>query len=185
MRIIAGSLRGRRLISPPGEAVRPTPDRVRESVFNILGQWLDGMDFLDLFSGSGAMGLEAASRGARRVVLVERDPLACETVEHNIASLGLAGVVDLVRGDVLESLASLGRGGSTFDVVFADPPYSELPSTLEAVLAALAGGSLVAPDGIVVLQARRGRDLPRHPAFAARAPRHYGITSILIHDRQT
>ncbi len=128
MRIISGSLRGRRLHAPPEGAVRPTPDRVRESVFNILGQRLDDMAFLDLYAGSGAVGLEAVSRGARRVVLVESNPEACDVIRRNIARLGCEDRATLLSRSVDLALGPLERGGEVFDVVFADPPYSSSSS---------------------------------------------------------
>lgn len=185
MRIISGIHRGRRLRAPTGEAVRPTPDRVRESVFNILGQMMDGLAFLDLYAGTGAMGLEAASRGAAPVVLVERDPDACDAIRANISHLGCEDAVTLLCAEVGECLGELVGAGTGFDVVFADPPYSEPADAMEALLGELSRGALLAQEGCVVLQQRRGRPVASHPAFEVRRPRHYGITSILIYDRLT
>jgi 16S rRNA (guanine(966)-N(2))-methyltransferase RsmD len=185
MRIISGSLRGRRLQAPAGGVVRPTPDRVRESVFNILGQRLDEMTFADLYAGSGAMGLEAASRGARRVVLVEHDPEACEVIRRNVASLGCQDRVALVCRSVDLALDEIQGRGEVFDVLFADPPYSEPPGTLDDLVARLDGTSLIDPGGCVVLQTRRGRSVAVPPGFCARRTRHYGITSIHVLDRLT
>ncbi len=121
--------RGRRIEVGELAELRPTPDRVRETLFNWLGQWLDGKACLDLFAGSGALGFEAASRGASRVVMVEKDRLALELLEKNRALLR-AEQVEIVRGDALEYLA---RGGERFDVVFLDPPFRQnaLPEVLE------------------------------------------------------
>ncbi|MBW2261644.1 MAG: 16S rRNA (guanine(966)-N(2))-methyltransferase RsmD [Deltaproteobacteria bacterium] len=183
MRIISGSLRGRRLHAPPEGVVRPTPDRVRESVFNILGQKLDDLEFLDLYAGSGAVGLEAVSRGVRRTVLVESDPAACEVIRRNIARLGCEERSELVCRSVDQALGAMQRSGDGFDVVFVDPPYSDPPGQLAALLARLGETSLVHPDGCVVLQQKRGRPVATHPCFSARKPRNYGITSILVFDR--
>ncbi len=183
MRIISGSLRGRRLHAPPVGVVRPTPDRVRESVFNILGQRLDDMAFLDLYAGSGAVGLEAVSRGARRVVLVEHDPEACDVIRRNIAHLGCEDRATLVGRSVDLALGPLERAGEVFDVVFADPPYADPPERIEALLARLDGSTLIDPDGCVVLQQKRGRSVAVPPGLSARRPRSYGITSILVLDR--
>jgi 16S rRNA (guanine(966)-N(2))-methyltransferase RsmD len=183
MRIISGSLRGRRLHAPPEGAVRPTPDRVRESVFNILGQRLDDMAFLDLYAGSGAVGLEAVSRGARRVVLVESDPVACDVIRRNVARLGCEDRATLLSRSVDLALGPLERGGEVFDVVVADPPYSDPIEQLEALLARLDGSTLVDPDGCVVLQHKRGHSVAVPPGLSARKPRSYGITSILVLDR--
>ncbi|MGE0557483.1 MAG: 16S rRNA (guanine(966)-N(2))-methyltransferase RsmD [Burkholderiales bacterium] len=121
VRIIGGAWRSRRIRFPDRPGLRPTPDRVRETLFNWLGQDLDGRDCLDLYAGSGALGFEAASRGARRVVMVERDPLAVRALQANAAMLG-AAAVEVVRADALEFLKNQ---GARFDVVFLDPPFAD------------------------------------------------------------
>jgi len=121
VRIIGGAWRSRRIRFPDRPGLRPTPDRVRETLFNWLGQDLGGRDCLDLYAGSGALGFEAASRGARRVVMVERDPLAARALQENAAVLG-AAAVEVVRADALEFLKNQ---GARFDVVFLDPPFAD------------------------------------------------------------
>jgi 16S rRNA (guanine966-N2)-methyltransferase len=133
IRIIAGEYRGRRIKVASRPGLRPTPDRVRETLFNWLGQWLDGRSCLDLFAGSGALGFEAASRGAARVVMVESDRAAFSALEAARAKIG-ARAVELVPGDALEYLArGVEKGGERFDVVFLDPPFRQnaLPTVLE------------------------------------------------------
>lgn len=122
VRIVGGVWRSRRIRFPDREGLRPTPDRVRETVFNWLGQDLTGLSCLDLFAGSGALGFEAASRGAKRVVMVENDRAAHEALRLNRDALG-ARQVELVRADALEFLRGA-RGGAQYDVIFADPPFS-------------------------------------------------------------
>ena len=119
VRIIAGEWRGRLINFPQAEGLRPTPDRVRETLFNWLGQTLDGKTCLDLFAGSGALGFEALSRGARRVVMVEQNPQALKALQENARKLG-ADRLDLAAGDGLKTLS---REGETFDVIFLDPPF--------------------------------------------------------------
>lgn len=119
MRIIGGAWRSRVIYFAPHRELRPTPDRVRETLFNWLGQDLTGASCLDLFAGSGALGFEAASRGAQRVVMVERDPATFRALERTRAALD-AGVVELFRADGLEFLRG-DRG--RYDVVFLDPPF--------------------------------------------------------------
>ena len=119
VRIVGGAWRSRRVHFTPRSGLRPTPDRVRETLFNWLGQDLAARDCLDLFAGSGALGFEAASRGARRVTMVERDAAAYRALEANRAALG-AERVELARADALEFLASERR---QYDVVFLDPPF--------------------------------------------------------------
>ena len=119
MRIIGGSWRSRLLSFPPRGDLRPTPDRVRETLFNWLGQDLTGKSCLDLFAGSGALGFEAASRGARRVVMVEQDATAFRALQANRELLG-AAAVELRRGDALEFLRA---DAEVYDVIFLDPPF--------------------------------------------------------------
>jgi 16S rRNA (guanine966-N2)-methyltransferase len=135
LRIVGGKYRSRLLRVPARPGLRPTPDRVRETLFNWLGQSLDGLACLDLYAGSGALGFEAASRGARRVVLVEKDRLALAELERNRAALG-AAQVEIVAGD---AIAYLARQREMFDVVFLDPPFRQnaLPALLENVRARL------------------------------------------------
>ncbi len=132
LRIVGGKFRSRRLRVPARPGLRPTPDRVRETLFNWLGQDLTGLACLDLFAGSGALGFEAASRGAARVVLVERDRVAAAELERNRSALG-ASQIEIVRGD---AAAYLARGEERFDVVFLDPPFRQ--NVLPALLARLA-----------------------------------------------
>jgi 16S rRNA (guanine966-N2)-methyltransferase len=132
VRIIGGQYRRRLLDFPDSAGLRPTPDRVRETLFNWLGQDLPGWTCLDLFAGSGALGFEAASRGAGRVTMIERDKAALDALEKNRVALG-ASQVDILRAD---ALAWLANDRVTFDLVFVDPPFdSELAGTVLAELA--------------------------------------------------
>ncbi|HEX6733441.1 MAG TPA: 16S rRNA (guanine(966)-N(2))-methyltransferase RsmD [Azonexus sp.] len=136
VRIVGGSLRRRLLKFPDSEGLRPTPDRVRETLFNWLGQELDGVHCLDLFAGSGALGFEAASRGAARVVMVEKTPRVLAALHENHELLHKPAAVEIVRGDALQYLAST---KAKFDLIFLDPPYKtgwlgRLESHLPAVL---------------------------------------------------
>ena len=141
VRIIAGEWRGRLIHFPQAEGLRPTPDRVRETLFNWLGQTLDGKTCLDLFAGSGALGFEALSRGARRVVMVEQNPQVLKALQENARKLG-ADRLDLVAGDGLKTLS---REGKAFDVIFLDPPFHHgiLPLLLPLL------PDRLAPDGLV------------------------------------
>ena len=149
LRIIAGELRGRRLRVPPGRAVRPTADRVREALFSILGGRLDGLRVLDAYAGTGALGIEAVSRGARETVLVEEDPRALEVLRRNVESLGIAAACTILRGHV-ETLVAGDRLRGPFDVVLADPPYGDRAG--EPLLRAVGHPGFLQPDAIVVLE---------------------------------
>lgn len=121
MRVIAGIYGGRRLVAPKGLIARPTQDRVREAWFSILGQEVQDARVLDLFAGSGALGLEALSRGAASAVFVEKARHSLEALEKNIETLGVKDVAKVVKGDALKYAEGLAEGG--YDIVFADPPY--------------------------------------------------------------
>jgi len=162
VRIIAGAWRGRRIEVAAAEGLRPTPDRVRETLFNWLGQTLEGLACLDLYAGSGALGFEAASRGATRVVLVERDPKALAVLERSRERLG-AAQVRIVHAD---ALAWLARPGERFDVVFVDPPFRQnaVPAILPGLARRLRAGARVYVEAGEALEAaapwqelRRGR----------------------------
>jgi 16S rRNA (guanine(966)-N(2))-methyltransferase RsmD len=154
VRIVGGRWRSRLLRFPDLEGLRPTPDRVRETLFNWLGQDLSGRTCLDLFAGSGVLGLEAASRGASLVVLVERDAEAFRALQANAAALaGADPGVQLARSDALEFLRSDTR---RYDVVFLDPPYAMRGR--EALLAHLRGR--IAPGALVYVEAPRAEPPP-------------------------
>ena len=167
VRIIAGTWRSRVIRFPPAAALRPTPDRVRETLFNWLGQRLDGLSCLDLFAGSGALGFEALSRGARRVVMVERDRAVAAALRTSAKELDAAGA-DIVEGD---SLKYLERTAERFDVVFLDPPFaSDLAArALEALPPHLNPGARVyVESGQPVESAARWRTLREDRAGAVR-----------------
>jgi 16S rRNA (guanine966-N2)-methyltransferase len=132
MRIIAGEFRSRKLKTVPGTAVRPTPDRLRETLFSILAPRLAGTVFLDAYAGSGAVGLEALSRGARRIILVERNPAALAVIRDNVQSLGVHSAATIVRGQ-----ASVQVPNHPAEIAFIDPPY-DLENEYTTCLAALA-----------------------------------------------
>lgn len=167
VRIISGEQRGRRLRAPEGLATRPTSDRVREALFNILSTRIQGANFLDVCAGSGAVGLEALSRGAERAVFVEQSRRALEYLESNIEACGFQDRSRIVPKDAVSALKALIARDEQFDVVYVDPPYE---ADLYAPILQLLGLSgLVAPEGIVVVE-RRSRD--RLPAEAG-VLRHY------------
>jgi 16S rRNA (guanine966-N2)-methyltransferase len=154
VRIIGGAWRSRVIHFPARPGLRPTPDRVRETLFNWLGQTLDGRRCLDLFAGSGALGFEAASRGAAQVVMVERDADACRALEANARLLD-ARTVEVVRADGLEFAAI---GGPRYDVVFLDPPFGAdvLPQLLRQLPQRLAPAALVYVESPMKLQLEAG-----------------------------
>jgi 16S rRNA (guanine966-N2)-methyltransferase len=174
MRIVAGSAKGRRLAVPP-HGTRPTSDRAREAMFNTLRAYLEveGAHVLDLFAGTGAVGLEALSRGAASVTFVESERAAAEVIRRNIETVALAGAT-LHRRPVASYLAGAG-GPEPFDLVFADPPYAYGDDLFDALLATLGEPDRLALDAIVVVErSARGAEpsWPRNIAPVAR--RQYG-----------
>jgi 16S rRNA (guanine966-N2)-methyltransferase len=150
MRIISGAYRGRRLLTPKGQETRPTSDRLRESIFNILAhnwpQHLKGARVADIFAGSGALGIEALSRGAAHVVFVEKHPAGRELVASNLDLLGITDGAEVIAGDARQ----LPRGQAAFDLIFMDPPYRR--GLGEAALAALPEAGWLRPDTLLVLE---------------------------------
>lgn len=179
-RIVAGSLGGRRIAAPPGARTRPTSDRVREALFSALDAMtdLEGARFADLYAGSGAVGLEALSRGAAHVLLVESDPGAARVIRRNIADLGAGAAARLSTAPVARALAAAGDGGP-YDVVFADPPYAVPEEEIAATLAALVDGGWLAPGAVVVLE-RSSRTPPPAwvPGITGVRGRRYGETTL-------
>ena len=174
MRIIAGSRKGARIFAPKGLETRPTGDRVREAVFNLVGP-VDGAEVLDLYAGSGAMGLEALSRGAGRVTFVESDREAAETILRNLDKLQLEGAV-VLREDAGRRLATDAAGGRRYDLVLIDPPYSMLARTLPTLATYLP--AVVAENGIAVVESD-ARDEPELP-LPKRTSRRYGAARVTV-----
>ena len=154
MRIIAGALKGRRLTTPTWDGLRPTSDRLRETLFNILSSRLDGAVVLDGYAGTGAIGIEALSRGASEVVFVERDARAIRLIAANLEKCGVQKGYVMIRAEIGGVGAAL--GGRRFDLILLDPPYAE--PDLETPLAAAA--SWLADDGLLVLEHARRRATP-------------------------
>jgi 16S rRNA (guanine966-N2)-methyltransferase len=175
VRVIAGRWGGRRLQAPPGRSTRPTSDRVREALFSMLGARVDGARVLDLFAGSGALGLEALSRGAAEATFVDSAPAALRAVRANLEALD--GEAEIVRSDARRFVVSASAAARQYDLVFLDPPYRlagrlgrELSEALPPVLA---------PDALVVSES--DRRTPLHIELPLHDERRYGDTLIRFH----
>jgi 16S rRNA (guanine966-N2)-methyltransferase len=172
LRIIAGTHRGHRIAAPRGRDTRPTSDRVRENAFNLIGP-VDGADVLDLFAGSGALGLEALSRGAASATFVESDRDACRVINANLDKLGFHATV--LQQDVLRALAGERR---TYDLVLCDPPYGYDHARLAPHLA-----RLLSDDGLLVYESAGREDPPEVPDLELRTSRRYGSARLTLFDR--
>ena len=181
MRVVAGRFGGRRLAAPPGRGTRPTSDRVREALFSTLGP-LGGARVLDLFAGSGALGIEALSRGAASALLVERDPRAVAVIRANLDALGLAAPeAALHAGPARAALRSASARGDTYDLIFLDPPYRSAPELGRELSAALE--PLLSGGGRVVSES--DRRAPLELDLPLTHERRYGDTLIRIHTNAT
>lgn len=170
MRIIAGTYRGRKLQSLHGLALRPTSDKLRETLFNILGARVQASVFVDLFAGTGAVGIEALSRGARLVVFIEKHPRAVAVIRQNLKLLGiptasfktldkeLAGAL-VLAADALYGLKLLAQRSLKADFVFADPPYAEV-KTCKATLRYLDESDLLNPEALAIVEHSKRNPLP-------------------------
>jgi len=173
MRVVAGELRGRKLVAPPGDATRPTADRVREALFSILGD-VSGLRVLDLYAGSGALGIEALSRGAAAAVFVDSSQAAVTAIRRNLTELGLEAPVQ--RRDALAYLA-MAAGGDPYDLVFADPPYDSAlrvgPDLAERL------PPILSEDAVIVTESNKRA--PLELPFPLLRERSYGDTRIAVH----
>jgi 16S rRNA (guanine966-N2)-methyltransferase len=179
-RIIAGAHGGRRLAAPAGAMTRPTSDRVREALFSALESMTDlsGARFADLFAGSGAVGLEALSRGAAHSLLVESDARAARVIRDNIGTLRARAVAHLITGKVAQVVAAPPDGGP-YDVVFADPPYAVTDADLAEMQRALLGNGWLAPDAVVAVErSTRSGPLTWVDGVTAERSRRYGETTL-------
>jgi len=174
VRIIAGDRRGARIAAPKGTATRPTGDRVREAAYNLIGP-VEGAAVLDLFAGSGAMGLEALSRGARRCVFVESDRAACAVITDNLEKLRLTDAV-VLRKDAFQALREERGAGRTYELVLVDPPYGAWQDLQPRLAEALPG--VLAPDGLLVVEttAKVEPELP----LTSVTSRRYGSARITL-----
>jgi 16S rRNA (guanine966-N2)-methyltransferase len=177
MRIIAGSRKGARIFAPKGRDTRPTADRVREAAFNLLGPGAaEDATVLDLFAGSGAMGLEALSRGAARATFVESDREACRAINRNLDKLGLEGATVLCQ-DALAALRADAREGTRYDLVLVDPPYRRFSSLQNALIQHLP--EVLAPDGVLLVETAAAEE-PELPPLAKRTSRAYGAARLTL-----
>ncbi|HEY7017353.1 MAG TPA: 16S rRNA (guanine(966)-N(2))-methyltransferase RsmD [Gaiellaceae bacterium] len=180
MRIIAGSRKGARIFAPRGTDTRPTGDRVREAAFNLLGPGrAEDATVLDLFAGSGAMGLEALSRGATHATFVEHDREACRTINRNLDKLGLEGATVLCQ-EALTALRADARAGTRYDLVLVDPPYRRFSSLQNALIQHLP--TVLAPGGLLLVETAAAEE-PELPPLVPRTTRRYGSARLTLFEQ--
>lgn len=150
MRIIGGGFKGRRIIFPKSPHIRPTQDKIREALFNVIAPDINGAAVLDLFAGSGALGLEAISRGATHVTFVDNNSLCIRVIKENLDSLGATDRADVFKTDVIRAIEKIHRSGNKFDIVFLDPPYYK--GLAKKILIKLSHYDILAHNNIIVAE---------------------------------
>ena len=177
MRVISGIAKGKRLKAPSGLATRPITDMVKEALFNIWGQKVVEAKILDLFAGSGSVGIEALSRGAREAVFIDNSTAAVKSIKENLSNCRFEKGYEVYRNDVFKALQRLERQGRQFDLIYIDPPFTKdglFYSTMEA----LAETSLLTPDGMVVIRTPRKKQMPSFESLIKFRQDHYGESSL-------
>lgn len=183
MRIIAGSAGGRRIKSPSGDGTRPTSDRVREALFSILGAPPPDATVLDLFAGSGGLGLEALSRGASHATFVDRDAAALAAVRDNLRSLKMEAQASVIKGEAVRTLQRLASREHSFHWVFLDPPYAT--DLANQALRLLGEGALLSPEGLVIVEHDHRRAPDGDFGFLVKGDtRRYGDTGVTFFERK-
>ena len=176
MRVISGKLKGRKLFTLKGMDLRPTSDRVKEAIFDILQGCLEGRKVLDLFAGTGALAIEALSRGAERAVLVEESSRARAILHQNLEACRLREQAEVLSLEVQAGIRILERRGETFEVIFLDPPYGK--GLARKALQALSRGSILAPEAIIVAEHSPDEELDRTVSLERIDQRKYGSTRV-------
>ncbi|WP_442600990.1 16S rRNA (guanine(966)-N(2))-methyltransferase RsmD [Paenibacillus sp. KN14-4R] len=160
MRVISGKARGRSLKAVPGMGTRPTTDKVKEAIFSMIGPYFDGGTALDLFAGTGGLGIEALSRGVDKAIFIDMDKKSVDTVVHNLDVTRLREQAEIYRNDANRAIKLLAKRGMKFDIVFLDPPYRL--KIIEELMIALEEGQLLAEDAIIVVETDSEDELPMH-----------------------
>lgn len=183
MRVISGTCKGRPLKAVPGMTTRPTTDKVKESLFNIVGPYFEGGQVLDLFSGSGSLGLEALSRGMERGVFVDKDAKAIQIIKTNIASCKMDNQAEVHRSDVLRALKALGKRNKKFDLIFMDPPY-KIANIIPTLIGEIQDAELLEENGLIICEHGEELTLPEQiGGFSRFRTEKYGITVVSFFER--
>ncbi|GEN34154.1 MULTISPECIES: 16S rRNA (guanine(966)-N(2))-methyltransferase RsmD [Aneurinibacillus] len=183
MRVVSGSKKGHPLQAVPGKGTRPTVDKVKESIFNIIGPYFDGGLVLDLYAGTGGLGIEALSRGAEKCIFVDANRKAVGVILQNLDSTGLRGQAEVYRNDADRALNALKKRGIAFDIVFLDPPYAE--QKIESQVAIMADHGLLVPDAMIVAEHDAGDKLREQIGSVVKVRETtYGQTTITIYQNE-
>ncbi|WP_310550037.1 16S rRNA (guanine(966)-N(2))-methyltransferase RsmD [Paenibacillus glufosinatiresistens] len=180
MRVVSGTAKGRPLKSVPGTGTRPTTDKVKEAVFSMIGPYFEGGAALDLFAGTGGLGIEALSRGMERAVFIDMEPRSIETIRANLKATGMTERAEVYRNDAVRALAALEKRGRAFDLVFLDPPYRMKHG--HELMASMDAKGLLAADAVIVLEHESDYEYPETlPGFERIRHSKYGETAISLY----
>lgn len=181
MRIISGKYAKRNLYTLKSNATRPTSDKVKESLFNSLGQFFEGGKVLDLYAGSGALGIEAVSRGYDEAVLVDVSAQACKIIKKNVELTKETERFDIRKTSDFRALKSLAEEGKTFDLVFLDPPYAK--EKIQKVMLTMNKLNLLNPNALVIAETDEHTELPEVEGFTLKKDHHLGRTRVKVYER--
>lgn len=180
MRVVSGKCKGHPLKAVPGQSTRPTTDKVKESIFNMIGPYFDGGIGLDLFGGSGGLGIEGLSRGLDKVIFVDKDQKAIATIRNNLETCRLTAQAEVYRNDAERAIKALIKREQSFDLIFLDPPYHN--DKLKALISILDLNDLLKRDGAIVVEHAVENELPEQLGNLTRKRYEmYGITAISIY----
>lgn len=182
MRVISGTAKGRKLKAPPGLHTRPITDMIKEALFNVWGSRVIGAAVLDLFAGSGSVGIEALSRGAEQVVFVDNAVGAVKTIHANLLHCQIPSGYDVLRSDVLLAIKRLAGQKSSFDLIYIDPPFVQ-EDLFELVMDTLSQAGILADEGIIVIRTPRNRDMPSFPPLRRYRHKIYGESGLHYYGR--
>lgn len=180
MRVVSGTRKGKILKAVPGNSTRPTTDKVKEAIFNIIGPYFDGGQGLDLFAGSGGLGIEALSRGADKVIFVDRDGKAIQTIHENIRNCDFEEKAEIYRNDADRALKAILKRDLAFDYIFLDPPYRK--QQLLKLLKVIDENNLLSEQGTILCEHESDVELPENVGrLVQQKHENYGIISISIY----
>ncbi len=180
VRVISGSARGRSLKAVPGMGTRPTTDKVKEAIFSMIGPYFDGGYVLDLFAGTGGLGIEALSRGAERAIFVDMDPKSIDVIKQNLKTAKLENQAEVYRNDAMRAIKALEKRAKGFDLIFLDPPYKM--TNADEMMLDLAQRGLVQEDATVMVEHDAGHVYPEQVGeFRQTRVSNYGETTVSIY----
>lgn len=181
MRVISGSARGHKLKAPEGLTTRPTTDRIKESLFNIIAADLYECRFLDLFSGSGGIGIEALSRGAEKAVFVDRDKNSISVIKDNLRATKFENKAVVMNCDIVSAISKLGSLGEKFDIIFMDPPYNK--GFIKNTLTYIVRENILSETGYIIAEQSREDEVPNVPGLEVVRIKDYKITKMTFLSR--